>query len=359
MLTTEAVTPAAIQDKLNAIWESLETAQTTRASLFNLVFYSKKNARTPYVQKLAEKIVEKFPSRVIFITADDISTEDSLKTGVSILSAKQGECDVACDYIQIDAAGSAQVRIPFVVLPHIVPDLPVYLIWAEDPCVNNPIFAELNAFATRIIYDSEATEHLSSFCKSILDHHEKTHTDIADLNWARIESWRELFSMAFYSEEELHCVQRAKHIALTFNAHASQFFCHTRIQSIYLQAWIACQLNWKCTESRMEKDRIHFSYQSTFGPVTVVLNPLMNPDLPPGLITNLDIVTLDEHTVAFSRDPKEIHRISLKSFDSKKCAIPATYILQKAESGHSLVKEVTHRDTSRHFLKVIRLLGTC
>ena len=61
MLTTEAVTPAAIQDKLNAIWESLETAQTTRASLFNLIFYSKKNARTPYVQKLAEKIVEKFP----------------------------------------------------------------------------------------------------------------------------------------------------------------------------------------------------------------------------------------------------------------------------------------------------------
>src|SRR5690242_10406008 len=103
MLTTEAVTPAAIQDKLNAIWESLETAQTTRASLFNLIFYSKKNARTPYVQKLAEKIVEKFPSRVIFITADDASVEDSLKTGVSILSAKQGECDVACDYIQIDA----------------------------------------------------------------------------------------------------------------------------------------------------------------------------------------------------------------------------------------------------------------
>ncbi len=355
-LTTQAVSPADIQDTLNKIWESLETTNLTRASLFNLIFYSKKNTRTAYVQKLAQKVIEKFPSRVIFIAVDKQSKEDFLKTEVSILSSSRGEFDVACDYIQIEAGGASQSRVPFVVLPHILPDLPVYLAWAEDPSEEDPLFSQLNTFASRLIYDSETTDNLPRFCKSILQHFETTNTDIADLNWARIESWRDMISMAFYSEENLERMEHAKEISLTFNAQESQFFCHTRIQSIYLQAWIACQLNWEFKGARLEKEQMLFSYMSKYSPVEVRLTPMMNAKLPPGLILTFDITTLDQHTFSFSRDLEQIHRITLNSFDSKKCDLPATYILQNAESGHSLVKEVTHRGTSKHFLKVLKLL---
>lgn len=355
-LTSQVVSPGAIQETLDKIWESFETTNVTRASLFNLIFYSQKNGRTAYIKKLTQKIIEKFPSRVLFIAVDKDSKENFLKTEVSILSSSRGEFDVACDYIQIEAGGASLSRVPFVVLPHILPDLPVYLVWAEDPTEEDPLFPLLNHLASRVIFDSETTDNLARFAKEILHHFQATGTDIADLNWARVESWRELLSMVFYSEENLDRIQHAQKITITFNAEGSQFFCHTRIQSVYLQAWIACQLDWKFQSADTGKDSMRFTYQSHYSPVEVVLTPIQNAKLPPGLILTLDILTLDDHTYSFSRDLEQIHLITLNSFDAQKCDLPATYILQKAESGHSLVKEVTHRGTSKHFLKVLNLL---
>lgn len=356
-LTLQTVAPGQIQDSLNKIWDSLETKNVTRASLFNLIFYCEKNSRTAYVQKVTQKVIEKFPSRVIFIAVDKESKYDFLKTEVSILSSSHGEFDVACDYIQIEAGGVLQSRVPFVVLPHILPDLPVYLAWAEDPCHEDVLFQQLNAFASRLICDSETTDDLSSFCKHIVEHYEATDIDIADLNWARIESWRELLSMVFYSEENLDRIQHAKRIEMDYNAKESAFFCHTRIQAIYLQAWIACQLDWEYIEASFdEKKDMHFLYRSPYGTVEVILSPTMNPQLPPGLILTCDIITFDEYVFSFSRDLEQIHRITLHSSNDTQCDLPVTYILQKAESGHSLVKEVTHRGTSKHFLRVLHLL---
>ena len=95
----QLVSPADIQSALNKIWESLETKNVTRACLFNLIFYTEKNNRSAYMQQIAQKVVEKFPSRVIFISFDKNSAENALKTEVSILSSSKGEFDVACDYI--------------------------------------------------------------------------------------------------------------------------------------------------------------------------------------------------------------------------------------------------------------------
>jgi glucose-6-phosphate dehydrogenase assembly protein OpcA len=242
LMTTSArpVSPADIQSELNRIWESLQTTNVARACLFNLIFYTQKNYRAPYIQRIAQKVIEKFPSRVIFVTVDKTSKDDFLKTEVSILSSSKGEFDVACDYIQIEASGSSMSRIPFVVLPHILPDLPVYLIWGEDPGQDDPLFSQFEQFANRLIFDSESTENLPRFASTLLEQQERTHSGVADLNWARIESWREMFSLAFYSKENLEQIAHSRKIAITYNSQATPFFCHTHIQAVYLQAWLAC-----------------------------------------------------------------------------------------------------------------------
>ncbi len=354
--TTHLVSPAEIHQKLNEIWESLDTTKSTRASLFNLIFYTQKNNRSAYAQKLVQKIVEKFPSRVIFICVDKQSKEDSLKTEVSILSSKQGEHDVACDYIYFEASSASEVRIPFLVLPHILPDLPVYLLWAEDPSKEDSLAPQLEQFSNRLIFDSESTDNLAKFATNLVRHFEESKTDIADLNWARIESWRNLFSMAFHASEKLEHIQQAKKIVLSYNAQESHFFCHTRIQAIYLQAWLACQLNWTYKSMRQENDQVFFTYQSPHTQVEVQLIPTHHSTLPPGLILNLDITTCDQQRYSFSRDPQEIHHITFQGFNAEKCELPTQYVLAKAESGHSLVNEICHRGTSTHFLKVLHMI---
>ena len=73
-------------------------------------------------------MIEKFPSRVIFLTADRQSKADELSADVSVI-----ESDVVCDWIEIRATEKTIEKIPFVVLPHLLTDLPIYVVWGEDP----------------------------------------------------------------------------------------------------------------------------------------------------------------------------------------------------------------------------------
>ena len=350
------VSPKDIQNKLNQIWESLETTNVTRACLFNLIFFTEKNHRTPYIQRLAQKVIEKFPSRVIFVFFDKNTSADFLKTEVSILSSSQGEFDVACDYIQIEAGGAHLERIPFVVLPHILPDLPVYLHWAEDPSTVNPLSEQFSQFAGRLIFDSESTNNLPRFASSALEHFEKSHCDISDLNWARIESWRDMLSMAFYPQDKLHQIQNAKQINIFYNAQETTFFSHTKIQAVYLQAWLSCQLGWKFKTLQKDKSTFCFTYQGKNGPIEISLQAVQYDKLPPGLILSIDILTIDNEQFKFSRNIDRMHEIAYKHSTPKQCDIPSYYLFSKAESGHSLVKEIGHRGTSDHFLKVLKLV---
>ena len=350
------VTPAAIQDELNRIWESLETTNTTRACLFNLIFYTQKNYRVGYIQKLAQAVIEKFPARVIFVTVDKTNPQDQLITQVSILTSSKGDYDVACDFIQIDASGASQVKVPFVILPQILPDLPVYLVLAEDPSHDDPLANELKQFAHRLIFDSEATNNLSHFASSALHHAATSHADIADLNWARIESWRDMLSAAFYSPERIEDLRKINSVQLTYNSHSSTYFCHTRIQSLYLQAWLACQLQWTLTQVRLEKEVLSIDYTRGKSPLEISLIPMSNANLPPGLILTMELTTSEGSHFCFQRNLESIHQITFNASTPQQCELPCKYIFAKAESGHSLVKEICHRGTSQHFVNALKLL---
>jgi glucose-6-phosphate dehydrogenase assembly protein OpcA len=298
--------------------------------------------------------VEKFPSRVIFVTADKNAKEAALKTSVSILTSSKGEYDVACDYIKIETEGRACEQIPFVVLPHILPDLPVYLVWAEDPTKEDSLLLQLSQFANRLIFDSESTDQLTRFADRLLDYHAKSHCDIADLNWARIESWRELLSRAFYTEERLKQIEKADQITITYNSQETPFFCHTLIQSIYLQAWLASQLGWQLQTS--QKGNVYI-YKGRFQQkIEVTLASAEHPHLPPGMILSMDLHTADQEHFSFTRNLEMTHQISLQFSTPDLCALPSHYIFSKGESGQSLVKEICHRGTSEHYLKVLNLI---
>src|SRR5207302_1540893 len=95
--------------------------------------------------------------------------------------------------------------------------------------------------ASRIIFDSEAADSLLAFSKKIVSLH-KSGIDTADLNWARTEGWRDLIASLFHSGERL---DQIKELKLIYNARETEFFCHLKVQSMYLLAWLASRLHWK------------------------------------------------------------------------------------------------------------------
>jgi hypothetical protein len=351
------VAPADIQKELNRIWDELEGKGKMRAFLFNLIIYTQKNRRDTYLQTIAQKVIEQFPSRVIFISVDPESKEDYLKPSVSVLHVGKGDNAIACDLIHIDVAGKAKLeRIPFVILPHLLSDVPVYLVWEEDPSFENPIFHQFESYATRIIFDSESSASLQHFAKALLRIHERSNIDIADLNWGRMENWRSLFSAHFLSQVKLDCLKSAKDITINYNALETASYCHTKIQAIYLQAWLACQLNWQFKDTRKEKDNFIFTYISDNREITVTLVPNNFPKLASGIIIFLDITTVNNFHFTFARNSVVPNHIDINVAGPQVCELPSHYIFAKSESGQSLVKEISRRGTSDHYLKVLKLI---
>lgn len=351
-----AVLPSDIESELKRIWDSLEGTNKFRASLFNLIFYTKKTKRFDYISDIAHKVIQKFPSRIIFIVSSEDAAEE-IKVDVSVISPDKGSSEVACDFIQIEVNSKQEEKIPFVVLPHILPDLPIYLIWAENPCIENSLSLALEKIADRIIFDSESTEDLAAFSKSLLQHRKATNCDIADLNWARMESWRELLSNTFYPPDRLKDLLETKTIAISYNSIESASYCHTRIQSVYLQAWLAAQLQWKFKEIQGKDSSLRFIYQKKNGnEVDVLLHPVSYQQMSSGTIASIDLLTEQNSTYAFYRDTQFPHQIILHFCTTEQCEIPLRYMFAKGELGQSLVKEICHKGTSSHYLKVLELL---
>lgn len=350
------VAPSQIASQLTAFWEKLESANKIRASLFNLIIYTQGNSRSDYLHTIAKRVIEKFPSRVIFLT----KVEDSIKeieTRVSVLSSSDKQSDVACDYIEITVPKSRENEVSFLLLPHILPDLPIYVLWAEDPLLNNPLSKELERLASRMIFDSESTSSLQAFANNLLQRKKESSCDIADLNWARTESWRTLLSAFFHTPEKLSKIQNAKTISFSYNSFSSPFLQKTQTPSLYLQGWIASQLGWKCRKIETSKEPTSLTYQGN-KEVQVSLKESTYPSLPSGNILSCEILTYDNEHFSFTRSLTHPQQITLSSSSETTCELPLQYLFTKSESGHSLVKEISHSGTSTHYTNLLHLLTT-
>ena len=107
-----------------------------------------------------EKVVRKFPSRVIFVVADKKSQKDSLITKVSILPSSKG--DLMWLVISFISKPQAPIMIhPFMVLPQICPIYPSILFGLKFLLPEDPLSQDLEKLANRLIFDSESTHEPS------------------------------------------------------------------------------------------------------------------------------------------------------------------------------------------------------
>lgn len=332
MSIQQIVAPEAIEAKLKEIWEKLAKENKMRACLFNLIVFNRYSARTDYIRNIVQKVIEKFPCRVLFISEDPDAHEPYLKTAVSVVMASEKETTIACDHIDIGVAGSELERAPFVLLPHLLPDLPITLLWTEDPSVPHPLFDPLTNFAHRVIFDSESADDLHKFSKTVLALN-KRGRDIADLNWARIEGWRDLLASLFYTSERLAELQNVKEFEIVYNARPTEFFCHLKIQSVYLLTWLKQRLKWKVEPA------IHSKKWEKLGPGTII---------------SLRLLTKNEEVFECARIPERPHCVCIQISSPKQCELPYQYLLGQTAAGQSLVKEICMKGTSSHYLEMLK-----
>ena len=354
-LSQKLVEPDAIESELKAIWEKLAKENKTRACLFNLIVFNRYSDRTDYIRSIAQRVVDKFPCRLIFISEDPDAEKPYLKTAVSVLIPQNGESSVACDHIDIGVGGSDIERTPYLILPHILPDLPTTLLWTEDPTKPHPLFQSLIKLANRLIFDSESADSLLSFAKTVKELHAKGHFDVADLNWARTEQWRDLLAFVFHTPERKQALARLKSLHLVYNERVTQYFCHLKIQSMYFLAWLSNRLSWQFKDVRRTDSEWQFRFAGK-QPIEAFMATAMWENLGPGTIISMKLETKDGDIFDCEREKAEPHTVDIELASQEKCDLPYQFLLERTATGHTLVQEICRTGTSVHYLEMLDTL---
>lgn len=327
------------------------------AALFNLLIYTEETRRTQYCSELVARVTDKFPCRIFFIQKEKGQT-DSFDCAVS-LSKADGPDAITCDRITLRVSGKGIEKVPFVIVPHLIPDLPTFLLWGEDPCHENELLTTLGKISTSMIFDSECADSLPQFCRTMLQYL-KRKSELVDLNWARLGGWREIIAKTFDSKEKIDSLASTKLIQISYAVSPTNgLVLHPESQAIYMQAWIASTLGWKFTS--FEKNGLNSSrlYYQNNNDTTVMVEVLPHKDnsLPEGSILALEISGELKHFFAIFTRKETSGNVSAALSNDETCDLPLNFLLPNYQQRASFLKEIFFASNTEHYFKMLEFMA--
>lgn len=354
MLEPKKSAPSSIEKELTCLSKlQSNSGESSKACLFNLIVYSHEIRRTKYLKEVLKMIVSQFPCRIIFIQCNTNSKENYLHIKASTEKATE-DCSIACDQIIIEASGQEIHKVNFLLLPLFVPDLPVYLLWGQDPTIENSILPHLQRFAARLIIDSESTDDLQAFSRNILNRLTSSTLQIVDMNWARTGGWREVMGQIFDSKERFEQLTLAKMIEIFYNDRPSEMFLHAEIQAIYLQAWLASRLNWTYHKTEKQNGSQVVYYKSEGTARQIKLTPRTDHKFEAEEILEMYFQGPDYecHLKRMSLDQVQVH-----AANQSQCVLPFTLLMPTLRSGRSFMQEIFYQKVSDHYAPMLNLIS--
>lgn len=343
-----------IEAELSRLWESRQEKDHIKACLCTLIVYTPDQDHALFLKKMVQSFIEKFPCRIIFIQRMTANEDNSLHVSVSNAIVGQGKVSIACDQISIEVGEKQIHRVSFLVLPHLVADLPIYLLWGQDPTTENDILPKLLKFATRLIFNTSGVDDLQSFSRrmrSLLDRH--PNLDFMDMNWARIHGWREALSQVFDTQIKSQQLRFSKSIHISYNDKNEEGILHSEMQARFLIGWIAAQMQWKLIDQKQNADQMDLSCDNGKNQFTIALSPQINPNLPSGAILQVDVASTDNtffSIIPMANLPKVLVYISTL----EKCELPFTLSLPDLKHSSSLIKAILYYETSDHYRNMLQ-----
>ncbi len=349
MVTKTNVPIQNIQAELNSLW-----GYKTKACLFNLIVYTHDPRRTDYFQDLTKMIMERFPCRIIFIKGNPTSKDSNLTINVSI-EESQDKHKITCEQICIEASGPELVRVRFLLLTLLIPDLPIYLFWGQDPTTESTILPYLQCLATRLIFDSEATDNLQSFSKNMLERLKTSCIPVVDMNWARIGGWREVIAKTFDSMERFDQLAKANLITIIYNSQPNPLFFHPETQAIYMQGWLASRLSWDFIRAEKINQSHILHYQNKGVLHEVRLSPKADQKFPPEEILEMEVSGSENYSCHFVR--KEADKVDVHASNQYQCELPFSLLMPTLRTGRSFMQEIFYQRVSDQYVPMLKLIS--
>lgn len=357
MTSVSQVKIADIDKELRKLQQESKERGKIRACLFNLIVYTQNQQRVGSFKKILSAVIQKFPCRIIFIQNDSASNEDFLYANVSSETFDDGKTSFACDQVNIQVSGKHIERVPYLVTPHIVPDLPIYLLWGEDPTSEPLVLPHFEPYASRLIFDTDCTNNLQDFSKKMLEKIDLLDYDIRDMNWGMTGPWRDVMSQVFNSVDRIDQLRDAKSILIDYNKLETEHVRHCEMQSIYLQAWLASVMEWRIKNFKVIDGEITLNYSSRGGDLEVILRPQYNEELISGAILGIEVSDANITKYELKR-VESMRKVVVHISTINECLLPFTLPLPNLVRGTNFMKEIFYETTSQHYRNMLQQLTT-
>ncbi len=337
-----------MEQQENGFQENIQVAvegqNLIKASLFNLIVIANSIQRGLVCRELVRIVTSKFPCRVLFVQSDESNQADFFQTEHTI----QSIANVCFDQFTINSSTNQLHKVPFLLLPNIMPDLPVYILVGNDPTEDHVILPQIQKYANRVIFDCESIDNLQRFSERMLAMIHDSTGSLIDVNWARAKGWREVMARVFYGDEKIDHLNQARMISISFAGRALNPNPQDELQALYLQAWLAAQLGWNLDSIEKQEGHISIHYRSHQNPITVTIAPKDTDILNTGAIFSIEVMTHGEAHYLLSHE-RDRQLVTVHASTLERCEMPYTLFLQNYQAGTALVNEIFYQPPSEHY----------
>lgn len=347
------VKPSDIQKELAKLEEQNKENEQQRASLFNLIVFLTDPKGLAEIAQVVDEIASQFPCRILFI--QNIENIERIKTFVSVkLISSESQKKILYEQINIEVPSSKFNEVVPLILPHILPDLPIYLLWADDPTKTHDLFNPLKVLSDRLIFQSDCCNNLQEFAKKVCSEVLHMAWEVADLNWIRLEGWRNVIKGIFNTEKRFNHLKNAEKITLYFTKD-NPSSCHNHLPH-YFHGWLAAQLGWtpvSCTSNEHSKKMIYKSDHSIEIEIETK-DPIEG--IEPGSLFFIEIKTTTKLKFSFHLNPKD-YLIQVEILDEQKPSEPYNAFLMHTKWKTALAREICYQETSSHYCNMLSILS--
>ena len=253
----------AIERELHRLWASLDgeaegsggtaaVAQVTRLCTLTLLAVVR-DGRAADVAAIAEQIGARYPSRSIILDVSprgdgDLAVEAALHCHSADIPGRPAVC---CEQITVTASGRALSRVPGLVLPLLVPDMPVYVWWPNNPpAASDPeaeLLRRLAEVADVVVVDSSAMDRPVAGLAAAAAIVAPLSGGMRDLTWGRLTPWRDLIVQCFDPPPMRQALERLDRIHIRTDPRPSSdpAAADDPIGGLLLGGWLAARLGWE------------------------------------------------------------------------------------------------------------------
>ena len=191
-----------------------------KASTLNLLVFIKDQARVETTVEQIHEVISHHPGRVIIAHASSDSNAARISAHLSAYAqtSKEGQTQIAAEFIVLDAGASDAGHLAGAVLPLLLPDLPVFFWTADIENLLRPDFKMLLQYTDRLIIHTPVEfESMSAFNRAVNDILSlQQECKISDLRWSGITDWREAVAQFFDSESNLKLLEKIEKVEICY-----------------------------------------------------------------------------------------------------------------------------------------------